>query len=407
MSIPKHKIDAFLKQKKFGAKELSKLKSDNDKLLIIILIWNNLVNVFTASFATKIALDLASGFWAAQSIAIWVSTWIVTLFILLFWEIFPKTWASRNADKIALSVSKFYIFLGYLLYPVVIVVNFLMKKLQKDASFDDVTDEEIEAFIDMWKDSGVFEKWEYEKIRNMLEFYEITCEEVMTPRIKFDALSSLITVDDAIKKMLEFSHSRILVYNWDIDHTERVVTLKELLLVQKKWMWLETLDKLSLSPVIKVPLTKPIHSVMDLFKKRRKHIATVIDEYWWVAWLVSLEDVVEEVFGEIQDETDKEIDPIRSEWDGSFIFQSEVRVEEMLRIFNLGFEDLWLEEKEFDWETLSYFIISKLKRFPKKWEEFCLKITKEWKNIGSSLYLKVITVSKYVIWDIKVWIYKR
>ncbi|HKL43734.1 MAG TPA: hemolysin family protein [Candidatus Absconditabacterales bacterium] len=407
MSIPKHKIDAFLKQKKFGAKELSKLKSDNDKLLITILIGNNLVNVFTASFATKIALDLASGFGTAESIAIGIATGVVTLFILLFGEIFPKTWATRNADKIALSVSKIYIFLTYLLYPIVIVVDFLMKKLQKDASLDDVTDEEIEAFIDMGKDSGIFEKGEYEKIKNMLEFYEITCEEVMTPRIKFDALDSSITVNEAIQKMFEFSHSRILVYNCDIDHTEWVVTLKELLLVKNKGMGSETLDKLSLSPVIKVPLTKPIHSVMDIFKKRHKHIAIVIDEYGGVAGLVSLEDVVEEVFGEIQDETDKEVDPIRSEGDGSFVFQSEVRFEEMLRIFSLDFEDLGLDKKEFDGETLSYFIISKLKRFPKKGEEFSLKINKEGKKPFGKLYFKVISVSKNIIGDIKIGIYNR
>lgn len=407
MSIPKHKIDAFLKQKKFGARELNRLKLNNDKLLITILIWNNLVNVFTASFATKIALDLASNLGTAQSMAIWISTWVITLLLLLFWEIFPKTWATRNADKIALSVSKIYLILEYILYPIVVVVDFLMKKLQKNASLDDVTDEEIEAFIDMGKDSWVFEKWEYEKIKNMLDFYEITCEEIMTPRIKIDALESGITVDKAVEKMFEFSHSRILVYDEDIDHVERVVTLKELLLVQKKWLWNQTLDKLSLSPVIKVPLTKPIHSVMDIFKKRRKHIAIVIDEYGWVAWLVSLEDVVEEVFGEIQDETDKEIDPIRPESDWSYLFQSEVRVEEMLDKFDLEFEDVWLDEKDFDWETLSYFIISQLQRFPKKWEEISLQINKDWEESFGKLYLKVLAVSKNIIWDIKIWIYKR
>ncbi len=409
MSIPEHKIEALVKQKKFGSKELKKLKSNNDKLLITILIWNNLINVFTASLATTIALQLSASMWVAQSTMIGVSTWVITLLLLLFWEIFPKTLAIRYSDDIALAVSKVYILLQIVLYPVVVSVDYLMRLLQKKTTISTVTDEEIEAFIDMWKDSWVFEKWEYEKLKNMLDFYEITCEEIMTPRVKIDALNSKITVDEAIEKMFEFSHSRILVYKEDIDHTERVVTLKELLLIQKDKKWSKTLDKMSLSSVVKVPLTQPIHSLLDLFKRTRKHLAIVIDEYGWVWWLVSLEDVVEEVFGEIHDETDKEVDPIRSDWNGGFLFQSEVRVEEMLDKFELEFEDVWLDEKEIWWEALSYFVTSHLKRFPKKWEEIILNINKDSDNSADiwDLYLNVLSVQNNIIWDIKVWIYKR
>ena len=161
MSIPEHKIEAFIKQKRFWAKELKKIRSNKDKLLITLLIWNNLVNVFTASLATSIAINISSNLWAEQSTAIWISTWIVTLLLLLFWEIFPKTLAISYADKIALSVSKFYIFLQSLLYPFIFVVDFLMKKLQKRKVENSLTDEDVEAFIDMGRKSGVFEKWEY------------------------------------------------------------------------------------------------------------------------------------------------------------------------------------------------------------------------------------------------------
>ena len=413
MSIPEHKIEALVKQKKFGSRELKKLKLNNDKLLITILIWNNLVNVFTASLATTIALQLSSSLSVAQSTAIWISTWVITLLLLLFGEIFPKTLAIRYAERIALWVSKIYVLLQIVLYPVVVSVDFLMKTLQKKTTITTVTDEEIEAFIDMWKDSWVFEKWEYEKLKNMLDFYEITCEEIMTPRVKIDALDSKITVDEAVEKMFEFSHSRILVYKESIDHIERVVTLKELLLVQKEGLWSETLDKLSLSSVMKAPLTKPIHSLLELFRKSRKHIAIVVDEYGWVAWLVSLEDVVEEVFGEIQDETDKEIDPIRTDWNWWYLFQSEVRVEEMLEKFELEFDEVWLDEKEFWWETLSYFVTSELERFPKKWDEIKLYISRDCgldeKNnvIKWDLYMKILSVKNNIIWDIQVWIYKR
>lgn len=409
MSIPQHKIDALVKQKKFGSRELKKLKLNNDKLLITILIWNNLINVFTASLATTIALQISSGLSMAQSTAIAISTWVVTLLLLLFGEIFPKTLAIRYADNIALSVAKIYILLQIILYPIVVSVDLLMKALQKKTTISTVTDEEIEAFIDMWKDSWIFEKWEYEKLKNMLDFYEITCEEIMTPRVKIDALDSKLTVDDAVEKMFEFSHSRILVYKEDIDNIERVVTLKELLMLQKDQKWWKTLNKIDLSSVVKVPLTQPIHSLLDLFKRSRKHIAIVIDEYGGVWWLVSLEDVVEEVFGEIHDETDKEIDPIRSDGNGWYLFQSEVRVEEMLDKFELEFEDVWLDEKELWWETLSYFVTSHLERFPKKWEEIILNINSDTDDKSEiwDLYLKVLSVENNIVWDIKVWIYKR
>lgn len=404
MSVPSHKVDAFVKQKKFWAKDLKKLKSNTDRLLITILIWNNLVNTFTASFATSIAISIAQNLWAwSSSWAIWIATWVVTLLLLLFWEIFPKTLATRYADRISLSVSKVYSALQIILFPIIWCVEKLMKVLQKKKIDNKITDEELEAFIDMGHDSGVFEAWEYEKIKNMLNFYEITCEEVMTPRVKIDALSCETKVNDAISEILKFSHSRILVYNKTIDNVEWVVTLKELLLVQKKWRGEDRLCDLLLWPVIKVPLTKPIHNLLDLFKKTRRHIAVVIDEYGGVAWLVSLEDVVEEVFWDIQDETDNEIDPIRTDWNWSYLFQSEVRVDEMLEKFELDFDEVWIDETEFWWETLWYFVMSHFERFPKKWDEIKVNISKnDEEDDDSYLLIRVMWIRNNKIWDIKV-----
>ncbi len=405
MSVPNHKVEAFLKQKKFWAKELKKLKSNTDRLLITILVWNNLVNTFTASFATSIAISIAQNLWAGSSSgAVWIATWAVTLLVLILGEIFPKTLATRYADKIALWVSGIYKILQIILFPIIRCLEKLMKILQKKKVDNKITDEELEAFIDMGHDSGVFEAWEYEKVKNMLDFYEITCEEIMTPRVKIDSIPCTMTVDEAIEKLLTFSHSRILVYNWDIDHMEWVVTLRELLQVKKKGRGNYKLSELSLWPVIKVPLTKPIHFLLDLFKKSRRHIAVVIDEYGWVAGLVSMEDVVEEVFGDIQDEFDNEVDPIRTDGNWSFIFQSEVRIDEMLEKFELDFGDVDIDEAEFSWETLWYFVMSYFERFPKKWDEIKINIQKfdEDENDEKYLLLRVLSVKDNKIWDIKV-----
>lgn len=405
MSVPEHKVDAFLKQKKFWARELKKLKSNTDRLLITILIWNNLVNTFTAAFATSIAMDIANSLGAEwSSAAIWIATWVVTILLLIFGEIFPKTLATRYADKISLSVSNIYKFLQIILFPVIRCIEKLMKALQKKKVENKVTDEEIEAFIDKGHDSGVFEAWEYEKVKNMLDFYEITCEEVMTPRVRIDSVPCTMTVDEAIEKLLTFSHSRILVYNWDTDHMEWVVTLRELLQVKKKGRGNYKLSELSLWPVIKVPLTKPIHFLLDLFKKSRRHIAVVIDEYGWVAGLVSMEDVVEEVFGDIQDEFDNEIDPIRTDGNWSFIFQSEVRIDEMLEKFELDFGDVDIDEAEFTGETIWYYVMSYFENFPRKWDEIKINIQKFDTDEKEKQYLllRVLSVKDNKIWDIKV-----
>ncbi len=405
MSVPWYKVDAFLKQKKFGARELKKLKSNTDRLLITILIWNNLINTFTAAFATSIAMNIANSMGAEwDSAAIWIATWVVTILLLLFGEIFPKTLATCYADKIALRISHVYKILQIILFPIIWCVEKLMKALQRKKVENKVTDEEIEAFIDKWHDSGVFEAWEYEKVKNMLDFYEVTCEEVMTPRVKIDSIPCTMTVDEAIEKLLTFSHSRILVYDWDIDHVEWVVTLRELLQVQKKGRWNYKLSELSLWPVIKVPLTKPIHSLLDLFKRSRRHVAAVIDEFGGVAGLVSMEDVVEEVFWDIQDEFDNEVDPIRNDWNWSFIFQSEVRIDEMLEKFDLDFGDVDIDEAEFSGETLWYFVMSYFERFPKKWDEMKIKIQKfdAEENKDQYLLLRVLWVRNNKIWDIKV-----
>ena len=408
MSVPSHKVETFLKQKKFGAKDLKKLKSNTDRLLITILIGNNLVNTFTASFATSIAMDIAKNLWSTQDVAIGVATWSVTLLLLLFGEIFPKTLATRYADTIALKISKIYLGMQVLFFPIVWVVEKLMKLLQKKKTDTKITDEEIEAFIDLWKDSGALEAGEYEQLKNMLNFSEITCEEIMTPRVKIDAIASDLTVNEALEKVLNFSHSRILVYEKDIDHIERVVTLRELYQAHRKGKGEKKLNELSLAQIIKVPLTRPIHLLLDQFKKMRKHVAVIIDEFWGVSGIVSLEDVVEEVFGDIQDETDMEIEPIRSDGEGAYLLQPGVRIEEMLDVFHLSFEQIGLDQNEWEGETLGYFIISYFERLPVKGDEIELQIIddseKEENANKKLLSLRIMSVKNNQIGDVKVMI---
>lgn len=347
-------------------------------------------------------MDIAQNLWSTQDIAIGISTWIVTLLLLLFGEIFPKTLATRYADVISLKISKIYTGMQILFFPIIRPVEKIMKLLQKREEGEKITDEEIEAFIDLGKDSWALEEEECENLKNMLDFGEKTCEEIMTPRIKIDALPANITVDEAIEKVLSFSHSRILVYTTDIDHIERVVTLKELYQTQRRWNGKKKLSELSLAPILKVALTQPIHLLLDQFKKMRKHVAIIIDEFGWVAWLVSLEDVIEEVFWDIKDETDTEIDPIRNDGNDSYLIQPGVRIEELLDLFELSFDMVGLDANEWEGETLSYFMISYFERIPVKGDVIELPITNDDKGADQrNLTLRIMSVKNNQIGDIK------
>ncbi len=360
MSIPTHKLNSLTKSKKYWSKALKEIKHNNDRLLITILIWNNLVNVYTAALATSIAISMWVSMWIPQATVIWIATWIVTFLLLLFWEIIPKSFATKNSTKIALLVAPIYKVLMFLLYPVIIIIEIIIKVFSGSKKMEDITEEEIESFIDMWRRAGSLEKEEHEKIKNILEFWDILVEEIMIPRVKIEALSIDSTVWDALDFYIKHTHSRIPLYNKTIDKIESFLTIRDIINENRD----RCLKELKLSNVLRVPFNQPIDILLKTFQIKRKHLAIAIDEYWWVAWLITLEDVLEEIFWEIRDETDKEVDEIKKISNDNYIVESEVLFEDILEILWLKFENIWLDKKEFSWETLSYIITHTLERFP-------------------------------------------
>ncbi len=384
MSLADHKLESLLKQNKFWSKSLKIIKKNNDRLLITILIWNNLVNTFTAALATTLAIGLAqnSWIWISQSMMIWISTWIVTFLLLLFGEIIPKSIATKNAASISLFVAPIYKILMIILYPIISILEFLIKIFSKWWNVEQITNEEIESFVDMWKQSGAIDEQEHEKIKNILDFSDTDVEEIMTPRVKIEWLSRNATIAEAFDYFTTHTHSRLPVYKKNnIDKITHFMTIRDILDQDRD----KKLKDLELSEVLRVPLNQPIDSVLKTFQNTRKHLAIVMDEYGWVAWLITLEDIIEEIFWEIRDETDKEVDEIREIWNDWLIVQSDVLFEEILDKLELEYKDIWLSEEEFSWETLSYMITEKLERFPKDWEnitfEICNIENKKCKNI--------------------------
>lgn len=415
-SIPQHKVDTFIKQHKRWAKYLKYCKKESEKVLMAILIWNNIVNIWSASLATAISISIAEWINFNQWLVVWIATAIVTILILIFWEIVPKTYAQQHCESISLKISPFYFYLTKILSPIIWCLSLLTKKINKKSEDEqEISQEEVEAFMERAVESDAIEEDTYENVKKMLNFSDITVWEAMTPRVRICAVQDNLTINQAIEKFLTFHFTRIPVYRDRIDDADRVVTLKELLNLEKKYGWDAKLKDLVLYPIHKIPSPTPIDVAMDKFKTSHKHIALVMDEYGWVDGIISLEDIIEEIFGNIQDENDVEINPIRKVWKNSWNVSPFVRIDEFLEESKLTFEELWLEEEEYDWETLSYLITSLLEGFPSEWEEieiplktindeeiWFLKKDEEKKLLERKLVIKVKQVEDNTIWDLKI-----
>ena len=415
-SIPQHKVDTFSKQHKHWAKYLKYCKKESDKVLMAILIWNNIVNIGSASLATAISLSIAEWINFNQWLVVWIATAIVTILILIFWEIVPKTYAQQNCESISLKIAPFYFYLTKILSPIIWCLSLLTKKINKRSEDDkEISQEEVEAFIERAAESDAIEEDTYESVKKMLNFSDITVWEAMTPRVRICAVHDDLTIDQAIEKFLTFHYTRIPVYHDRIDDADRVVTLKELLNLSKKYSWNVKLKDLILYPIHKIPSPTPVNVALEKFKMSHKHIALVMDEYGWVDGIISLEDIIEEIFGNIQDESDVEISPIRKVWKNSWVVSPFIRIDEFLEESKLTFEELWLDEDEFDGETLSYLITSLLEDFPSEWEEIEIPLkeindeeiwflkTDEEKDLPQrKLVIKVKQVEDNTIWDLKI-----
>ena len=398
MSLASHKVDALIKEGKLWSESLKKIKENNDRLLITILIWNNLVNTYTAALATTIALWMAEWLWIEKSAAIWISTWIVTFLLLMFGEIIPKSFAIKNAVSIALFVAPIYKFLMLLLYPVIIIIEGIIKIFSKKEVSEQITGEEIESFLDMWKNSGSLEDAEHKKIKNLLEFWDILVEEIMTPRVKIEAISKDKTVKEALDYYLAHTHSRIPVYNDTIDKIDYFFTIRNLLNQPDT----KKISELDLPEVIKIPLNQHIDTLFDHFQASHKHMAIAIDEYGGVAGLITLEDIIEEVFWEIRDETDTEVDEIKNIWNNTFVAESTVLLEDILDEYNLELDNFNDDLSEFSGDTLGYMITHKLERFPENEEVISFKYKRNIDNTKGKLECKILRIHDAKIWKIEV-----
>jgi putative hemolysin len=299
VSVNHVKARTLEKQGLPGSKALRRLKDNSRKTIITILIGNNIVNIAAASMATVIATE------AYGSSGLGIATGVMTLVVLVFGEITPKTFASTHSDKVALAIARPIEILSYLLYPLIIFfewVSIFMSKLVKVKKHEPVTESEIKTMIEFGVEKKIIEPEEKYIMDRAFKFSEITAYEAMTPLKDAFVLNNRLNVKKALDKIIENGYSRVPVYTGSKKNITGVVFIKDILEVIHEKKYKKALKDVATEPLF-VPKYIAIDDLFKVFQTKQRHIAIVKDDEN-VLGLVTLEDLLEELVGEITDESD-------------------------------------------------------------------------------------------------------
>ncbi len=302
-SLSKIKVAQLVKSDSKNAKYFTLWMKHPNKMLNTILIGNNVANIFASVLAGSLANKLSG------SSQIAVTTGIMTVLILFFGEITPKTFAKHNAETLSFVFIRPLALLYYIFYPFTYIINIFVKiaikitggKIDKEQPL--ITEEELEFMINVGEEEGILEDETKEMMHNIMDIRDISVKEIMIPRTEMVTLPIDASLDDVLDIIEKYEFSRIPVYEKDLDHIVGVFYVKDLIKYTK-----HGLDKINLKDMLReaffVPETKNIYDLFKEFQKRRVHFSIVIDEYGGVAGIATMEDILEEIVGEIRDEYD-------------------------------------------------------------------------------------------------------
>lgn len=302
-TVNRIRIQALIEQGDKRAIILDKVISNSSKMLSTILIGNNIVNISASSLMTTLTIQMLG------NVYVGAATGVLTLIILLFGEITPKTLASLHAEKIALSYAKIIYFLTVILTPVVFIVGKLgngvmfLLRVDPNAKANPMTEHELRTLVNVSQEDGVIEREEKQMIYNVFDFGDSAAKDVMIPRIDMTFVDINSTYDELMEIFREDMHTRFPVYEENTDNIVGIINIKDLILYPKN-------QEFSIQKILREPyFTYEYKRTADLMVEMRKasvNLAIVLDEYGSTAGLVTLEDLLEEIVGEIRDEYDED-----------------------------------------------------------------------------------------------------
>lgn len=364
--VDKDRLQREKGKKEKRAKAALKIADDYELSISAILLGNNIVNVAAASIVTLIAIALSYG--ENIELAETISTIILTIFIIIFCEFIPKAFAKRFNYSLALLFAYPVTFFKYLFFVIVWPIAKLFKlfgKLfaKKSKEEDQIDEDVLTEMADSLEEEGILEENEAELLRSAIDLNDIEAFEIMTPRVDVYAISKDEDIDELIKDKEFFKHSRVPVYDETIDNIIGILPIKAL--AKKILAGDKNIDIKSLcyKPLI-VPRNHQILDVLKEFKEKKVHVAVVIDEYGGTEGIITMEDILEEIVGDIFDEFDEIEEEYVEKGNGTYIVDGSMNIDDFFEL--IGYE----EEVETDYTTVGGFCQDILDRFAKVGDEF-------------------------------------
>jgi CBS domain containing-hemolysin-like protein len=345
------------------------LERDRTRFITTLLIGNNIVNIAIAALVTQIAIRLATSYKFSEPLAVGYATGITTLMVLIFGEITPKSIAVHNAVPFARAVIKPVYYLSVILYPIGLFFTFMTSTVLRLFRLEPrdnplITENELRLMLQNAEESGVIEEQEQQMIKGIIDLEETVVREIMTPRVDMVAVSEDASLTELLALVKEHGYSRLPVYHETVDNVRGIVYARDLInLLNKPEKIATTKAKNIMSAPQYVPETMSVLSLLRNMRMRANHMAIVVDEFGGTAGLITLEDIIEEITGEIYDETDeseqKEIDKLAEQ---HYRILASAHLEDVSEKLAITFEN------EGEYDTLAGFLTSRLGYIPQKGE---------------------------------------
>jgi len=358
ISLSVLKVTHMVESKKKNAKIIKKLKDNERMFLISILIGNNLVNIAAAAIATVLATN------AFGNKGVGIATGIMTFVILVFGEITPKTIAVRHAEAIAKLTAWPVFILTKILYPIAWLFNMITKAITKSLglfegkSKQEFSEDELVTAVKASAREGSIKPIEKDIVTKVFKFDNMSVHEIMTARTDMKSVNGASKVREIVDFIMSTGHSRFPVYEGKHDNIVGILFIKDVMKQLKEDNLDISVKSISNEPFF-VPETKTIDTLLTQFQRKKIHLAIVVDEHGGVAGLVSLEDVLEEIVGEIYDETDRDMPMIEKVNDNKFMVYAKASIDNVNKELNV---DISVEE---GYDTIGGFVLHKLGRIPK------------------------------------------
>ncbi len=343
-----------------------KMLEKQNKLISSLLVGNNIVNISASAIATKVATDIFN------DVGVGIATGVMTLLVLVFGEVIPKNLAAAHAEGWAMTVAPFIRAVSILLAPIVLLLTLLsdgMVRFSKKYDDDDdptITEDEFRILVNVGQEEGVFDESESEMINSIMEFDEIIVKEIMVPRIDIVGLDGEDNVNEALRLIIDGGHSRIPVYEDSIDNIVGILYAKDIFAHLG-----EDFDQLQVKTLIRqpyyIPETKKVDDLLEELRMKKVHMAIILDEYGGTSGLITIEDLLEEIIGDIQDEFDAEEDLIVKHSDAVLVADARTPIHDVEEAFDMELDEEILEDSEAD--TIGGLAFEHLGGIPEKGDE--------------------------------------